>query len=411
MYANGDAAAMAQAWTAAQQQMWSNWLQMMQSSPSVGAEQWQKLMRQSMQTWLDNAEPTAQRAAAQMLNSQQAALNFLQMAASAWEEIAKQLADGDEWRGVLDDYTRRLRTEMNAGAGQWAQWAEQMAQTPQQWQAYGQPWAQIWQQAGTAFAGGSDPSFGMMGDLVSRTFDVYQQTFGRFLETPPLGYAREYEEKSRTLTKVLQEFAVANAEYQATMGDAWANGFTKLMEALVARAREGNPIRTIQELSDEWATIADPAFYEVFVGEKYVRAQGKLLTATMNYRIAQRQLVEIMARALDMPTRTEVDAAHKSIYEQRREVRGLKKALNEAHAKISALEAAVADLQATAAAPTTPPKVDEATAAQATATKTSRDETSPDETSAKTSAKKSSTRKRSTTRGSKSSTATEKSEG
>lgn len=382
MYANGDAAKMAQAWSAAQQQMWADWMKMMQSTPMAGAEQWQKLAEQSMQTWMENAEPTARRAAEQLLSSRQAMVNFLQMAAAAWEDIAKQMADGNEWRTVLDEYSKRIAAEMNAGATQWATMAQNMAQAPQAWQPYLQPWSQLWQQTAAQWQQpGTTPSFGMMGDVVSRTFDVYQQTFGRFLDTPPLGYAREYEEKVRQLTKVMQEFAVANVEYQAVMSDAWVNGLTKLMESLVQRAQDGKPIRTIQELSDEWATIADPAFYEVFVGDKYVRAQGKLLTATMNYRVAQRQFVEIVAKQMDMPTRTEVDAAHKSIYEQRRELRAFKKALTEANAKIAKLETALEEQRAAAVAPA--PVVAEAVA----------EEPQPKSTAAKSPAQKTTTRK------------------
>ncbi|MEZ4582842.1 MAG: poly(R)-hydroxyalkanoic acid synthase subunit PhaE [Caldilineaceae bacterium] len=242
-----------------------------------------------------------------------------------------------------------------------------------------------------------------LGDVVSRTFDVYQQTFGRFLDTPPLGYAREYEEKVRRLTKVMQEFAVANVEYQAVMTDAWVNGLTKLMEALVARAQAGKPIRTFQELSAEWADIADPAFYEVFVGEKYVRAQGKLLTATMNYRIAQREFVEIMAKQLDMPTRTEVDAAHKSIYTQRRELRALKHALAEANARIAKLETALAAQPVAAPTPAeaVAPAASDNGAAQKAASKRSTSKPAP---------KKPSTRKSTTGRSTKSRTSKQESE-
>ncbi|MCB9161167.1 MAG: class III poly(R)-hydroxyalkanoic acid synthase subunit PhaE [Caldilineaceae bacterium] len=404
MYGNGDAAKMAQAWTDAQQQMWQGWLELMQSTPAAGVAQWQKLAEQNMQAWLDNADPTARRAAEQLVNSQQAAVKFLQMAASAWEEIAKQMADGNEWRAALDDYSRRMAAEMNAGVTQWANMMQAAAQAPDAWQPYTQPWTHLWQQTAAQWQQpGFAPSFGALGDVVSRTFDVYQQTFGRFLDTPPLGYAREYEEKVRRLTKVMQEFAVANVEYQAVMTDAWVNGLTKLMEALVARAQAGKPIRTFQELSAEWADIADPAFYEVFVGEKYVRAQGKLLTATMNYRIAQREFVEIMAKQLDMPTRTEVDAAHKSIYTQRRELRALKHALAEANARIAKLETALAEQPVVAPAPAeaVAPAASDNGAAQKAASKSSTSKPAP---------KKPSTRKSTTGRSTKSRTSKQESE-
>ena len=205
MYGNGDAAKMAQAWTDAQQQMWQGWLELMQSTPAASMAQWQKLAEQNMQVWMENADPTARRAAEQLVNSQQAAVKFLQMAASAWDDIAKQMADGNEWRTVLDDYSRRMAAEMNAGVSQWANMVQAAAAAPDAWQPYMQPWTHLWQQTAAQWQQpGFAPSFGALGDVVSRTFDVYQQTFGRFLDTPPLGYAREYEEKVRRLAKVMQ---------------------------------------------------------------------------------------------------------------------------------------------------------------------------------------------------------------
>jgi hypothetical protein len=116
----------------------------------------------------------------------------------------------------------------------------------------------------------------------------------------------------------------------------------------------------------------------------------------MNYRVAQRQFVEIVAKQMDMPTRTEVDAAHKSIYEQRRELRAFKKALAEANAKIAKLETALEEQRAVAVAPA--PVVAEAAAekpqTKSTAQKsTTRKSTADKSTASKTTASKPRTRK------------------
>jgi polyhydroxyalkanoate synthesis regulator phasin len=70
-------------------------------------------------------------------------------------------------------------------------------------------------------------------------------------------------------------------------------------------------------------------FIEVFRSEKYIRIQGRLLNTAMAYRIHQREIVELFLKIGDMPTRSEVDEAHRNIYEQRKEMKALKKALVE----------------------------------------------------------------------------------
>jgi len=49
----------------------------------------------------------------------------------------------------------------------------------------------------------------------------------------------------------------------------------------------------------------------------------------MTYRLQQQQLVEVFLKMNDLPVRSEVDEVHRSIYELRKEIKSLKKALAE----------------------------------------------------------------------------------
>ena len=100
-----------------------------------------------------------------------------------------------------------------------------------------------------------------------------------------------------------------------------------------------------------------------------------------------------------MPTRTEVDAAHKSIYTQRRELRALKHALAEANSRIARLEAALAEQPATVPAD-----------ASASAPSSTADRPRAKSSASKPAAKKPSTRKSTTGRSTKSRTSKQESE-
>jgi polyhydroxyalkanoate synthesis regulator phasin len=58
-----------------------------------------------------------------------------------------------------------------------------------------------------------------------------------------------------------------------------------------------------------------------------VDLQRELSAAGMRFKIEQRQVTEMLMETLGMPTRTELDDAYRSLYELRREVKALKKAL------------------------------------------------------------------------------------
>jgi hypothetical protein len=51
------------------------------------------------------------------------------------------------------------------------------------------------------------------------------------------------------------------------------------------------------------------------------------LNSATIYRLYQQQILEVFLKMYDLPTRTEVDEIHHSIYELLKEVKSLKKAL------------------------------------------------------------------------------------
>ena len=53
----------------------------------------------------------------------------------------------------------------------------------------------------------------------------------------------------------------------------------------------------------------------------------------MLFRLYQQQLMEVFLKMYGLPTRTEVDEIHHSIYELRKEVKNLKKVLAEPQLK------------------------------------------------------------------------------
>jgi polyhydroxyalkanoate synthesis regulator phasin len=51
------------------------------------------------------------------------------------------------------------------------------------------------------------------------------------------------------------------------------------------------------------------------------------------YRLYQQQLMEVFLKRYDLPTRSQVDEIHRSIYELHKEIKSLKKALEQSQIK------------------------------------------------------------------------------
>jgi hypothetical protein len=52
--------------------------------------------------------------------------------------------------------------------------------------------------------------------------------------------------------------------------------------------------------------------------------------AALTYKLAQREVLEMVFKSLDIPTRTEVDDAYRTLHNLKKEVRELRKALHAA---------------------------------------------------------------------------------
>jgi uncharacterized coiled-coil DUF342 family protein len=114
-----------------------------------------------------------------------------------------------------------------------------------------------------------------------------------------------------------------------TLADTWGEAVERLIRELVSLTEKGQPIKSMRELVVLWNNTADPVFIEAFRSEKYVQIQGRLLNTAMHYRLHQREITELFLKTSDIATRSEVDEAHRNIYEQRKELKALKKVVAE----------------------------------------------------------------------------------
>jgi hypothetical protein len=78
-------------------------------------------------------------------------------------------------------------------------------------------------------------------------------------------------------------------------------------------------------LLDLWIETANRVLIETQRSEPFLRTQAALIRASTALRMAQRDLVEYYGERLGFPTRTELDDAHKSVTELRRELRALQR--------------------------------------------------------------------------------------
>jgi class III poly(R)-hydroxyalkanoic acid synthase PhaE subunit len=319
------------AWADAQQQFWEAWQGMIGTPERPSApytqlfEQWRELALKALENWPGDAGITRQ-VAEQFINSQTALLRFVEMTVNAWAEIAPKMAAGEDWQAYADQMRQQF-TATYAGATEASEdlndlWALYLTE----WQRLSQPWMEPLQRTATLGTSilsghGSDELL----ELTNLYWDAFEQTFGSLLQAPGLGLSRELNEKiARGFDRWL-DYRRASADYQRKLADVWGEAFEQLVNEMAALSEKGGTISTIRDLLLLWGQVADRVFIKTFQTDEYVQIQGQFLNAAMAYRIQQREIMEITLQAYDIPTRSEVDEAHRNIYELRKEIKALKK--------------------------------------------------------------------------------------
>lgn len=315
-----------QKWTETQQQVMNGWMQLAGSASSTMMNMWQEMAQQGVRQWTADSDSTVQQVADKMFTSQSAMMRFVELTMKTWQSLVPTL-EGD-WQSTLTQQMETIRKELLHAADEgmaalknvnhwWQTYVEQ-------WQSFGTPWLQAFQQS-LPHVGKADGS--SLVEMTSLYWDAYQETFGKLLQAPGIGYTREIDEKLRRSFAAWLDVQQASYEYQVVLAETWVKAFEQLMVELVEYSEKGETVQSVRDLLERWSATADHVFKAAFVSDAYIYAQGKLINATMLHRSRQREVNEMALKMLDLPTRTEIDEAHRRIYELRKEVKALKKQL------------------------------------------------------------------------------------
>ena len=332
---------MSEAWVEAQKTLWETWAEAMSFKPNSATtaskpemtDVWSQIIQQNMGAMQSGAAPIAKATTEQFFAVQETAIRFLEFSTRLWEAIGPKMQAGEDWASTLEKNLEQFRK-------QWIQFPELATGTAedisrlwndylQQWQRFGQPWVLAMQQSPEFFArmmtGDSTAYIG----LSNLYREAYQGTFARLVASPGLGMAREFNEKFQLGFDAWVSWQLATMEYQGVVGELWERAFKQFQEDLISLAEKGDKIETLRDFVLLWTRGAEQVFTDGFQTERYVLVQGEMLNTAMAYRVREREIIEVFLNLYDLPTRSELDETHRRIYELRKEVKALKKAIAE----------------------------------------------------------------------------------
>jgi polyhydroxyalkanoate synthase subunit PhaE len=164
--------------------------------------------------------------------------------------------------------------------------------------------------------------------------DEINQAIQRLVEGPEFADIGTIERQMLKATREWMALRGASAAYRAVTASAWSRAFQSFTQEV---AKEPKLMQAgFRPVLDRWLAVANDELIRTQRTEGFLNAQRELLAAGVDYRLKERELVEVWCETHSMPTRTEVDDLHRTVHALRTQVRALTARLAAAEAKPAA---------------------------------------------------------------------------
>jgi polyhydroxyalkanoate synthase subunit PhaE len=308
------------------QRVWRTWSDALRSAASGDSAPSQDLWRGALDRWSElvgaAVGSTAQRDAAQRdpleRFSRQARQWF-----GAMQDVAGQFVDkAASAKDIVDAWRRAMGDSGNDPFG------AMFAQMPgrghagfDQWYEHVAPFL-----SGLSSAGGFEGA----GEFANRMAGGFRDESRAWLRIPSFGLAREHQERWQALAQAQLDLQEANEAYNAMLAQAGRDAFDRFERKLVEHSEPGRRLQSARALFDLWIDAAEDAYAEIALAPEFRAKYAALVNAQMRVRAGVQREVETLGGQFGMPTRTEMDSAHRKIAELERELRRIRKAFENA---------------------------------------------------------------------------------
>ncbi|MFD0738008.1 class III poly(R)-hydroxyalkanoic acid synthase subunit PhaE [Lysobacter koreensis] len=170
--------------------------------------------------------------------------------------------------------------------------------------------------------------------------EAWQRGSQSWQATPAFGFAREHQERWQQLAQAQADYQEKTQAYNALMGEAGQRAFEVFEAKLAERSEPGRQLTTARALFDLWIDAAEEAYAKIALSSRFREVYGDLVNSQMRLRAGVQREIEQASGVLGMPTRTEIDSAHRKIVQLERELRRLREAMTERDAAKPVVEPA-----------------------------------------------------------------------
>lgn len=144
---------------------------------------------------------------------------------------------------------------------------------------------------------------------------------GGWLNAPTFGPAREHQARWQALLRAQQEHQARMEAYVGSIRGVLDDAFHRFEAKLAGHEAPGSQLTSARAMFDLWIDAAEEAYATVAMSEDFQRIYADLANTQMRLRAATQHELERACELMGVPTRTEMDAAHRRIAELERWMR------------------------------------------------------------------------------------------
>ena len=146
---------------------------------------------------------------------------------------------------------------------------------------------------------------------------------GEWLNAPAFGPAREHQARWQALLKIQQDYQTHAETYVDSIRAVLDDAFKRFEAKLAEHESPGSQLTSARAMFDLWIDAAEEAYAKMALSDEFQRIYSELANAQMRLRAASQSELERACEAMGVPTRSEMDSAHRRITELERQIRRL----------------------------------------------------------------------------------------
>ncbi|APP77560.1 class III poly(R)-hydroxyalkanoic acid synthase subunit PhaE [Xanthomonas vesicatoria ATCC 35937] len=169
--------------------------------------------------------------------------------------------------------------------------------------------------------GGSPGGFDPWLQEAAQTLGKWREENAPWLDMPAFGLNRNHQARLQKLARAQQDYQAQSQAYGEQLKAAIEQAFTRFTTKLSEHESSGSQLTSARALFDLWIEAAEESYADVALSDRFRDVYGGFANAHMRLRAALQEEVEQLSERFGMPTRSEMDAAHRRIAELERAVR------------------------------------------------------------------------------------------